>query len=140
MTSDGQDSRHFLKGAVPIVHIAQTEGDSHNVEAGIRKWKLTGVGEDGGRDAFAARDLQHFGRKIRRDDLGRWESSREGESEIAAAGGEIENTPRLPLPNECSRAVTPPVIEAAAEEVIPQVVTPCDAAKHRPDFVGVALE
>src|SRR5256885_6583135 len=89
-------SRHFAERAIPIRHVAQTEGDRHAIERLAFERQLQGVGENCFRDAFAPGYLQHFRREIRRRDFRLRQSTLESKREIAASRREIENVTGLP--------------------------------------------
>ena len=61
------------------------------------------------------------------------------QSEIAAAGRKIEHSPRLPLPNDFRSSMAPPEIQAAAQEMIGDIVAARDPLKHGADRGRVSI-
>jgi hypothetical protein len=60
------------------------------------------------------------------------------EREIATAGGKVEYVARMPVAHDFRGSATPEKVGTAAQEMIREIVTPRDPAKHRPNGVWVA--
>jgi hypothetical protein len=86
-------------------------------------------------NAFTFRDGEHFFGKIRADDFSLWHFSLQGEREIPCARGKIDNPEMigarevfrsfiwLPTRHDFRNTFSPIEIDAAAKEMIGQVVT-----------------
>jgi len=96
MAAGGDDARHFAQRAGPGLHIPQAEGNGDGIEGGVREGEMKGVGDDGVAEALGAGTLEHGLAEIGAGDLGVREGALDGEGEIAAAGGEIEQCVRMP--------------------------------------------
>ena len=136
MPAGAQHARHFAQSSAPVRHVAQAERDRHAIERSVLERKLERVRQHGFPHAFAPGHLQHFRRKIGGHDRRFRQPALNSEREIAAASRQIEHALAVASFDNFRGAPPPPEIRAAAEDVIGQIVTPRDPAKHRANRSG----
>jgi hypothetical protein len=139
MSVSTEDPPHLAQSRRPVRHITQTKGNGHDIEASGRKRQLERISYYRVRQALAPRHGQHFRAKIGARDFRFRHLPSDRQGEIATPGGKIEHPPRTPLPNDVRGAPTPPEIKPDAEQMIGQIITPRDTAKHGPNSLRIAL-
>jgi len=118
----GEDAEHLAQGRRPRFHIAKAEGDRDGVEGGVWEGKMEGVGDYGVPQALCAGALEHGLAEIRACDPGAGRGALDGEGEIAAAGGKIEEGGGSPAGDDGGGARAPQKIETAGEEMVCEIV------------------
>jgi hypothetical protein len=131
---------HFAYCAIPVRHVAQTERDRDTIERFALERKLQGISENGFRHSFPARYFEHFRRKIGSRNVRFRQLTLNGKGQIATAGCEIEDIARVPGRDNFRGAASPKKIGATAKEVIREIVTPRDPAKHRAHRIRIARD
>ena len=100
---------------------------------------MEGVGEDGFEQAFGAGAVQHGLAEIGAGDLGGGRGALDGESEVAAAGGRVQEGPGFPGGDYGGGAGAPEEIEAAGEEMVCEIVSSRDGREEIVDEFGLLL-
>ena len=132
-----ENAGHFAQGAGPGLHVAQAEGDGDGVEGSVGKGEAGAVGGDERVEAFAGGDLQHGEAEVGADDAGLRKFFLQGEGEVTAAGGEVEDGAGLPWRDETHGAGAPEEVEATGEKMVGEVVARGDATENAADLSGV---
>ena len=135
MAGGGEDTGHFAQGGGPGFHVAEAECDGDGLEGGVGEGEMEGVGEDGAMKAFLAGTREHGLAEIGAGDDGARGGALDGEGEIAAAGGEIEEGGGLPGADQGGGACAPEEVEAAGEEMVCEVVPSRDGREEGVDEV-----
>ena len=135
-----QDAVHFGEGGGVRLHVAQAEGDGERVESGVGKGQAETVGGDELGKTLALGDAEHGVAEIRTNEQCAGTGGTDGQCEVAAAGRKIENVRGLPAFHDLRGAFSPKKIEAAAEEMIREVVASCDGGKHGAHAGALAVE
>jgi hypothetical protein len=134
-----EDAGHFAQGARARFHVAQAEGDGDGIERGVGEGEIEGVGENRVFEAFAPGAIEHGLAEIGAGDAGAGACALDGESEIAAAGGEIKNGAWLPSSDEGGGAGAPEEIESAGKQMVGEVVPSRDGREEGVDKSGLLL-
>src|SRR5579862_402759 len=117
----------------PGTHVSQPEGDGHGIKGRVGERQKEAVRGDEVRQALGAGSREHRMTKIRADDSRVWKMAAQRQSQVAAAGGDVQDYPGIPGAKNGGGAPAPIPVEPAAKEMVRPVVAERDGCEQRPD-------
>ena len=132
-----EDAAHFLKGLRPGGHVSQAKADGEHIKGSILKRQAQSIGGDEAVEAAFLRFTHHGDGKIGTEDFGGGAGGLHGLGEVPTAGGEVEHALRGE-PGDAFRSGAPPkAIDAEAEHMVGDDITPGDTGEGLSDVSGV---
>lgn len=132
-----EDAAHFLEGERPGGHVSQAKADGEDIKGSILKRQAEPIGGDEAMEAAFLRFTHHGDGKIGSEHFGGGAGGLHGLGKIATAGGEVENALRGELGDAFRGGAPPKAINAEAEYMVGDDITPCDAGEGLSDVSGV---
>jgi len=134
-TARSQDAAHFAEPGEAVGEVAQAPGDGDGVEGSGGEGEMKAVAHEEVAGLFRAGLLEHGQAEVGADGgSGVSLVPLQGEEDIAAARGEIEDAGGLLRGDSADEPTSPVEVEASAHDVVHEVVARSDAAKHGGDF------
>jgi len=90
------------------------------------------IREHGSLHPFSVRHCEHFSREIGGCDCGVRQLALDRKRQVAASTGEVEHAIGLPRLDHLCCSIPPPEVNAAAQQMIREIVASRDSIEHRP--------
>jgi hypothetical protein len=136
-TAGAQDAAHFAQAGEAVDEIAQAPRDGDGVEGGGGQGEPDAVADEEIAGMFGRGALEHGEAEVGAErGFGVGAMALEGEQDVAAASGKIEDARGFLRGDGADKAPAPVEIESAAEDVVHEVVAGGDASEHGADGTG----